>query len=289
MREGDFPALYGAADEASNEAQAHLLLSYKVNAGLLIAGAATALASTMTTWLAIVAALLFFASLLVYIFAQYSDFQGRWYQARALAESVKTATWRLMMSAEPFASDDQKSNLDAFRSLLTELLQDNRDIGQHLAGDWSNQDQVTARMREVLALPFGEKKQCYLKHRIEEQRVWYARRANENREGSKKYFGLLCGAYAIAIVLLLIRIAAPGLPYLPIDVLAVIASSIIGWKQLRRFDELASAYGLTAHEVGIIHSRYDVVADTKGLCDFVSDSENAFSREHTQWAARRDH
>lgn len=289
MREGEFPALYGAADQASNEAQAHLLLSYKVNSCLLVAGAITALASTMTTWLAIAAALLFGASLLVYVYAQYSDFQGRWYQARALAESVKTATWRLMMSAEPFASGVQKSNLDGFRSLLTELLEDNRGIGMHLAGDWSNQDQVTARMREVLALPFGEKRQCYLKHRIEEQRAWYARRANENRDDSRKYFCLICGAYAVAIVLLLVRIAAPGVPYLPIDVLAVIASSIIGWKQLRRFDELASAYGLTAHEVGIIHSRYDEVVDAKGLCAFVSDSENAFSREHTQWAARRDH
>jgi hypothetical protein len=289
MSEEDFPALYGAADAASNETQAHLLLSYKLNSGLLIAGATTALTGTMSTCLAIVAALLFGASLIVYVHAQYSDFQGRWYQARALAESVKTATWRLMMSAEPFASDNQKSNLDVFRKLLTELLQDNSGIGKYLAGEWANQDQVTARMREVLAFSFEEKKQCYLKHRIEEQRAWYARRANENRGDSRKYFALICGAYAVAIVLLLVRIAAPGVPYLPIDVLAIIASSIIGWKQLRRFDELASAYGLTAHEVGVIHSRYDEVVDAKGLCAFVSDSENAFSREHTQWAARRDH
>lgn len=289
MSEEDFPALYGAADEASNEAQASLLLSYKVNSVLLVAGATTALAGVITTWVAIVAALLFSASLIVYVYAQHSDFQGRWYRARALAESVKTATWRLMMSAEPFASADKKSNLDAFRKLLTELLQDNSGIGRYLAGEWANQDQVTARMREVLALPFEEKKQCYLKHRIEEQRAWYAKRATENRKDSKKYFALICVAYAVAIVLLLFRIAAPGMPYLPIEVLAVIASSIIGWKQLRRFDELASAYGLTAHEVGVIHSRYDEFVDAEGLCAFVSDSENAFSREHTQWAARRDH
>ena len=289
MNEEDFPALYCAADSASNKVQAQLLLSYKVNAGLLIAGAATALVSTMTTWLAVIAAILFIASLLVYIHSQHRNFQGCWYQARALAESVKTATWRLMMSAEPFSTNNNESNLTAFRNLLKELLQENRGIGEHLSGDWSKQDQVTHYMQKILASTFEEKKQCYLKHRIESQRAWYARRAKENKADSSKFFILLCVAYAVAIVLLLIRIAAPEVPFLPVDVLAVIAASIIGWKQLRRFDELASAYGLTAHEVGIIQSRYDIVTDKASLCAFVSDAENAFSREHTQWAARRDH
>lgn len=289
MKEEDFPALYGASDAASKTAQAHLLLSYKANAVLLITGAATALVSTMTTWLAVISAIFFVASLLVYIHAQYRDFQSCWYQTRALAESVKTATWRLMMAADPFSSKDNESNLTAFRNLLMEFLQDNRGIGEHISGDWSKQDQVTTRMREVLTSSYNSKKQCYLKHRIEDQRAWYARRAIENRNDSRNYFFLLCGVYAFAIVLLLVRIGAPGIPFLPIDVLAVMAASVIGWKQLRRFDELASAYGLTAHEVGIIQSRYDMVTDQESLCAFVSDAENAFSREHTQWAARRDH
>lgn len=289
MDESDFPALYGAADSASNEAQANLLLAYKANSWLLVGGAAIALASTMTSWLAIIAALVFIASLLVYGFAQYRDFQGRWYQARALAESVKTATWRLMMSADPFADDDPASNLERFRRLLTELIRDNQGIGEHLSGDWSKQDQITVRMREVLGSSFAEKKTLYASARIQDQRSWYARRAKENRRDSRKCFIWLCCAYGAAIILLLVRIALPAARYLPIEVLAVVASSMIGWKQLRRFDELASAYGLTAHELGVIQSRYDSVADDVGLGEFVSDSENAFSREHTQWAARRDH
>ncbi len=289
MDESDYPALYGAADSASNEAQANLLLAYKVNSWLLASGAAIALASTMTSWLAIIAAVVFIASLLVYGFAQYRDFQGRWYQARALAESVKTATWRLMMSADPFGDDDPESNLERFRRLLTELIRDNQGIGEHLSGDWSKQDQITIRMREVLESPFVERKTLYSRARIEEQRSWYARRAKENRRDSRNCFIWVCVAYGAAIILLLVRIAVPQAQYLPIEVFAVVASGMIGWKQLRRFDELASAYGLTAHELGIVQSRYDSVVDDAALGDFVSDSENAFSREHTQWAARRDH
>jgi SMODS and SLOG-associating 2TM effector domain 1 len=90
-------------------------------------------------------------------------------------------------------------------------------------------------------------------------------------------------------LVLLVRIARPAIPYFPVEVIAVAASSVIGWMQLKRFDELASAYGLTAHEIGIIKTRFESVNDAATLSRFVSDAENAFSREHTQWAARRDH
>lgn len=138
-------------------------------------------------------------------------------------------------------------------------------------------------------MDFAEKKQFYLENRIDDQRRWYANKSGDNRKASKKYFMLLCAVYAIAIILLLIRIASPATPFLPIDVFAVVASAIIGWIQIKRFNELASAYGLTAHEVGIIKSCYESVKTSEHLSGFVSDAENAFSREHTQWAARRDH
>lgn len=81
----------------------------------------------------------------------------------------------------------------------------------------------------------------------------------------------------------------PDLEYVPVELCAVVASAIISWMQLKKYDELASSYGLTAHEIGIIKSRFQDISDQKKLSGFVCDSENAFSREHTQWAARRDH
>jgi hypothetical protein len=109
------------------------------------------------------------------------------------------------------------------------------------------------------------------------------------RKSSRNWFIGLVLIYALTILMLLIQIAKPELTILPIDVGAVIASSIIGWMQIKRYDELASAYGLTANEIGIIKSRYASVSTELELAAFVSDAENAFSREHTQWAARRDH
>lgn len=285
----DLPAVFRAADAASASSQSELLLVHKANSILLVAAALLALAGSALTYLNIASAALFLLSLGATVYAEHFALQRRWYQARALAESVKTASWRLMMGAEPFARPDSSKNLARFRSLLAELLQQNRGIGEHIAGDVSGGEQVTDRMRLVLNSSFEERRALYLRDRIDDQRSWYQLRAQQNKESSRLYFWLLVSCYGAAIGMLLVRIGYPTWHFLPIDSAAVAASAIISWKQLRRFDELASAYGLTSHELGIIKSAFVDVDSPTRLAAFVADAENAFSREHTQWAARRDH
>jgi hypothetical protein len=288
MKHQDFPALYLAADDAAVQTQKRLLLVQISSSVLLILGAAATVDSSSLT-IAIASALLFLASLFVYIYGQHRDLQGKWYQSRALAESIKTATWRWMMSAEPFHNQSEPATTDSFRRLLEELLSQNKNIGDSLAGDWCEKDQITRRMLELRQASFADRKAIYLSQRIEEQRTWYSRKAKSNRHQSRNWFIGLCVLYGIAILLLTIRIATPNLPYWPIEVIAVSASAVIAWMQLKRFNELASAYALTAHEIGIIKTRFASVTNADLLSRFVSDAENAFSREHTQWAARRDH
>lgn len=288
MLDAGFPALYWAADAASNKAQKTFLQVQILSYVLLIGGAVCALIEPSTV-LAIVSAVYFLGSLLAYAYIQQQDFQAVWYRARALAESTKTATWRLLMGAQPFGDKDEQANLEAFRRLLTELLKENVGIGRHLVGEWSSEEQVTPEMMSALRENFDHKKTRYLSDRIDHQRIWYTKKSVANGKASRSFFALTSVAYGIAIVLLLVRIGLPDVLYLPIEVFAVIASSLIGWKQIKRFDELSSAYGLTAHELGIVKTRYSAVSNELELAAFVSDAENAFSREHTQWAARRDH
>lgn len=289
MSDFQYPGLYVAADRASNDAQRNELRCYKINAYLLVIGASLALVSTVTTPIAIVSAVFFIASLGSYLYSQHKDFKGRWYQARALAESIKTSTWRLVMSADPFSEQDTNENIRKYRQLLSELLRENSVLGDLLATDAALEEQLPTNLTSLIEMPYSEKRVYYLKNRINEQKTWYTQKAKENRTKAFRYLLAITAAYSVAIILLLVRIGYPDLPLLPIDVFAVVASSLIGWKQLRRFDELSSSYGLTAHEVGIIGSKFSEISSPNELSDFVSDAENAFSREHTQWAARRDH
>jgi hypothetical protein len=283
MTDSNFPALYEAADIASLETQNLYLKINVINNFLLIFGAAIAILRNTSQLAAGFAAFLFLVSLMLV------NLQKKWYQARALAESIKTATWKLVMGAEPYSSNIQEENLQTFRALLVELLSQNKDIGKELSGEVASKNQVTEWMTLTINKNFEEKRELYRVDRIEEQRSWYAKKSGFNRIQSKKWFIWLVVIYLLVIALVLLNVAMPKIHYLPIDVLVITASSIIGWVQIKRFDELSSAYGLTAHEIGVIRDRYTAVRDSSALSDFVNDAENAFSREHTQWAARRDH
>lgn len=285
-----YPTLYEASDNASNRAQAAELLCYKLNSIFLIIASALTLFSTVTMVVAIASAIAFLVSLSAYLYSQHKNYKGQWYQARALAESIKTATWRFMMQADPFDSESITQDTTRYRSLLTELLKENSTLGEILA-DYatSSVDQLPHLTIEIRDKEFADKRMVYLSDRIDDQLKWYLGKSSENKKRSRRYIKWISFTYGVAIVLLLIRIGNPTLNYLPIDLFAVTAMILIGWKQLRRFDELASAFTLTAHEVGIIKSRFRDVTTASALSDFVSDAENAFSREHTQWAARRDH
>lgn len=288
MNNTDYPALYVAASKASKTAQDNVLLVYKVNTALLVIAAILNLFSVHSSSFAILCAVIFIGSLLAFIYGRTQDFQGRWYKARALAESIKTATWRLMMNAEPFNDLDKQKNLDKFSDLLKELLIENKGICSQLSGASASMPQITTKITAVIDMAYEQKRDMYLEKRIKDQRDWYATKSTMNYKSSKFYFNALCAVYGLAVLLLLTRIANPDINYLPIDVLAVLASGIVGWTQIKRFDELTSSYNLTAYEIGIIEGRFLSVKDSEHLSQFVRDAENAFSREHTQWAARRD-
>ena len=133
-----------------------------------------------------------------------------------------------------------------------------------------------------------DKRKIYLEKRIDEQLKWYSDRSIKNKSKAKFWFITLCIFYTITIILSIIKIKYSNLEFLPIEIFALSASTIIGWTQIKRYDTLSETYNFAAHEISIIKSRYANVNNIDNLTDFVSDAENAFSREHTQWAARRD-
>lgn len=235
---------------------------------------------------AVIAALLFLASLAVTIFARTQQFQQSWYQARALAESIKATSWLYMMGADPYNVDDVSAGR-VFRVTLTQLLKDNRSLGDHFESTPAADEQLTPRMREVRGLNVGDKVAFYRKYRIDDQRQWYTQQATANRAQGKLWFRILVVLYLLATVSILIRVAAPGFNYYASGLLAVAASSVLTWIQLKRYSEIAAAYVLTSHEIGIIQQGLGAINGAEQLSTFVADAESAFSREHTQWAARR--
>lgn len=284
----DYPALYDAANEASLKSQKLYLRGMKWFIGLSIVAAILTIYIKESTEAGIIAALLFFSILALTIYQAVKRFDETWYNGRAVAESVKTRTWRFITRAEPyFDNDDVSSVKSEFCNDLQDILEQNKDLGSSLTHPSVLKDTITTSMEEIRKSSLEDRLNYYISNRINEQRNWYFTKASTNKTLAYRWFVALVASYAVVIILILIEIGYK-VYYLPTPAIVVVGSSILSWMQLKRFQDLATSYSLTAHEIGIIKSQSFQVKTERELSDFVKDAENAFSREHTQWVARKD-
>lgn len=287
MNEGDFPALYQSADDLSLESQKAFLDALRLHLVLLVLAAVLSVLNIPHWSAAILQALVLLGAMSCAIYLAMKRPERYWYAGRAVAESIKTITWRFMCRAEPFQNQDDKISSSEFLQKLKAIVEQNTDVAKeltkHLAGM-----QITDTMAANRALDLEERKRLYADHRIANQLKWYAEKARHNKSRTKLFFRVLIGINALAVVIALFRIQFPGSPFWPTDILVTLAASLLSWMQARRFSELSASYALAAHEIGLIRMQSMSSTSDRDFSGFVGDTENAFSREHTQWVARQD-
>ena len=288
MEKNDYPALYRSADNSSNTEQREYLFLLRAEYGLLIVAAILSMGFSTHPFYYVFYALVFVLAATVLLFRAVRKPEQDWYRCRALAESIKTSTWRYMMRAEPFVDASTVHVPRAeFRNFLSEILRANRHIGTGIASELAAEQQITLRMEEIRSSDLHARKKMYREQRVVDQRIWYAKKASDNKKSSKVWAGATVFVYIVATFTVLLRIAKPEWELLSTEPLIVLAASFIGWIQIKKFNELTSAYALTAHEIGILQPRLDEINDEDAFSEFVNEAELAFSREHTQWVARQ--
>lgn len=286
MQDADYPALYLSADQASNEHQKQFLGLIKGEYTVLISAAVFSLCFLTHVTFAGIYAMLFFGGLAILLVRAFWKPEQSWYRSRALAESVKTLTWRYAMRATPFqgAEADAKK---AFRVQLHKIFDDNKITVEKIPSDWATHEQITPGMDAIRAKNLRDRLTYYLANRVDEQRGWYSDKATANRDNALFWVKVSAAAYIIAGGIAIAKIAYPTWPYFSAEPLIVIAASIVGWMQIRKFGELAAAYTVAAHEIGLIKPKASDDASEDEFSEFVNDAEKAFSREHTLWIARQ--
>ena len=284
----DYPALYKAADSASIEAQRTYMRFFRTFLVALIVAAALSLFAGFSSWLAILSALTFVIPLFVSLLLAAKRYDRIWYETRALAESVKTMTWRYIMRAKPYDEAQQPLSRSHFVGDLRKILDNTRDVCQHFPQIDGNAEQISAGIESVRNASISERTEIYRIHRMDEQRSWYTKKAGENRRLANRWFISMCVFQLLALISALIRIAQPTWYLLPTQVFAVVASAALSWIQVKRFQDLATSYNLTAQDIGLIKANLPDVTDEQTFSDFVENAESAFSREHTEWLARRN-
>ncbi|WP_341908763.1 DUF4231 domain-containing protein [Polaromonas sp. YR568] len=286
MKSDDFPAAYQSASDLSADSQKAFFRAFVAHMALLLGAALISAGSPSYPWAWATQTMMLLGALACACYLFFVRPERDWYTGRAIAESIKTITWRYVVRAEPFNGDDQDAKLKMVRK-LDQILQQNKESAGKLTNHLSK-PQITKEMDRIRGLGFDKRKEFYLKNRITDQQEWYASKALFNRKRVTFYFAVLILTITMAIAFSIARVIHPTEPYWPTDVLVTAATVILSWIQAKRFQDLATSYTLAAHEISLIAQNTGRYGNEDSWSDFVGDAENAFSREHTQWVARKD-
>lgn len=286
MKHSDYPALYQSASDLSERSQNVFYRVFLSHMALLAIASAISVANSPSAKVAILQALVLVGALgcAIYLFSVRPE--RHWYSGRAVAESIKTSTWRYITRAEPFNSSDEVDRHN-FRLKLKAIVEQNKDVAgllvTHLDGV-----QISGAMENLRQTTDAQRSEYYRIHRITDQQTWYAKKAATNRKSVNKYFVTLLITIGVSIFLSIAKVLYPTAPYWPTDFFVTVAAALLSWIQAKRFQELSVSYSLAAHEISLIREQAATSMNADDLSKFVGDAENAFSREHTQWTARKD-
>ena len=285
LGDAQMPVLFRAADRVSGRSQRWHLRC--VSANLMAMVGAAFIATFLKGLDSIVTVLLMFGGLLLTQFTHFQKFEGNWYDGRAVAESVKTRAWRFMTASEPFRETlDDDEAAKRFNETLHSLAKGRPDLMALTGAELGTEAQITPEMWSVRALPMAGRLSLYLAQRIGDQRGWYSRKAQQSKR---------LGALWLVLTTVSQLLAAGAAIFLvkqdnalnAVGIFTSLSAAMVAWVQTKRYQDLANAYGLAAQELMFIAAEGEQVRTPDEFSSFVVDAENAISREHTMWIARR--
>lgn len=290
LTDQDFPAVYRAANYSSMQAQRRFLGATRVRLGALLGAAFFGLfvwksGQSPVDWAGVLAGACFVVALLVEIYLLANKPERTWYEGRAAAESVKTLSWRYMMDAEPFKRELPTAEVDKlFLRQLDDVLGVLKELD--LVADGVVGQQITNTMRELRASGLDERKKSYEEQRVNDQQSWYSHKAKWNRDRAARWTLAMLIVEALGICAAIFK----AIGKIEGDLLGfagAIVAAMTAWIQTKQHRTLSAAYAVTALELASVRSRIMHQLTEADWSVFVSDAEEAFSREHTLWKASR--
>lgn len=286
MNHNNYPALYQSASDLSRNSQNAFFRAFLAHMTLLAIATAISVINSSCPEVAILQAVVLIGALGCAIYLYFVRPDRCWYSGRAVAESIKTITWRYISKAEPFDNRDEIDRHE-FGLKLKAIVDQNKDVAglltTHLDGV-----QISNEMERLRQTSATERLDYYRTNRIVDQQTWYAKKSSANKRMVDKFFIALLVTIGISIFFSIAKVRFPTTPYWPTDFFVTAAAGLLSWIQAKRFQELSASYALAAHEISLIREQSGQPMTDEELSKFVGDAENAFSREHTQWIARKD-
>jgi conflict system pore-forming effector with SLATT domain len=293
MKPGDYPATLRAARVVAALAQrryfAFLLLQLGAAfLGALFASVAAAVeVPTIAQACRQASAVALLVSFVVLLLGRVLRTDALWWDARAVAESIRSFTWRFMMQAAPFEGAAAASPEERFRVQLVEAQRARPDISAAVERRRdADPSEISAVMRETRRAPLEARRAFYREQRLDDQRRWYGDRARSHERAREAYFLLATLVQLGAVLVAFLQWRPWRLNLVPL--LVAISASVTAWAQARRHEESAQAYAAARQELDVVAARLESATDEAAFEAAVAETETVLSREHTAWMARRN-
>jgi hypothetical protein len=214
---------------------------------------------------------------------QQGDYDSKWFDCRAAAETIKSASWYFVMATHADAVAKK-----TYEDEVAQIFQRLPDVQEHLleTETGSISTAVTPEMVNTRAMSVAERAAIYRAERAENQLHWYSKKSawNGTRATYWRVGVLICefGAAGYAVVQLLTL-----WPMNLVGGIAALSAAAIAWLQTKRFSDLKKTYAVAARDLQQILDKFQSVTTEDGLMDFVTSVESAVSREHSIWLKRR--
>jgi hypothetical protein len=292
LEKTDFPGIQQAADKASDKSQEYYINLVRSN---LVVGVIAALITIYNfeqiepkLYVYIISLVLLIIGLGLTAFIKYFKFEDLWYQGRALAESVKTLTWRYVTCSENFESNVPLQEIEkTFANSLQVLQSKFPDLLTFMDTDLLQRNAITSKMNMIRNLPWQDRLKQYVKCRIDDQVNWYSKKTKFNKNKKAKWLWLVITSQVLSILSCTSLILWPSNSWNLVGLFTTIAASAIAWLELKQYQGLIQAYTTACMELTIIKSLSNSILIEEDFTKYVLDSENAISREHTMWLAQR--
>tara|TARA_R110000796_G_scaffold221657_1_gene337807 strand:- start:25149 stop:26024 length:876 start_codon:yes stop_codon:yes gene_type:complete len=281
----EYPELFYAADRNATKAQRLHFNLIRLEYLLLVA---TGLVAWLGEHYNVASGIFGIAFIFLAAIATVSHFRqadAEWYLSRAMAESVKTISWQFMMRAVPYENTEGTEATEQFTSRLREILSNGANLP--IPNSANPKSQVTEAMLHIRRSNIEERLNTYLEQRVSEQQNWYIEKAKSNANRATIWYFVVCLTYFTPLVLLVFNAIDMRGSWALVSVFLLIGSGLLGWTRSKRYRELSASYALTAREIALLRSSVSDVTTDEKLSDFVNSGELVFSREHTQWVARK--
>ncbi|WP_226701142.1 DUF4231 domain-containing protein [Priestia aryabhattai] len=296
--EKHFSTYFEQADNISNNSQTWYirvfwgsLISLVVSAGLgCISGILNEKNHAQTILIInVIIIVLIIISVICTIVIHQSKLQKYWYDGRAVAESLKTMSWKYINSASPYDHADIKGANFQFANDLKLILQSHEDIVNEInCLSHVRKDIITDEMQSFRQLNWESKKKIYLEQRIDGQLSWYTSKTRYNTRRKNFWFIFSIIIQIIALGSILYVFSNSNFSADLVGFFSSTSATVASWIQVKRYQELQQSYSTTALELNFIYHEGTQVDNELKFLEFVANAEKAISREHTLWIARRD-